>query len=133
MPGQFLLVCVFFWNDFSHNKIINHIRLLFSTAISICPPPHKSTMISPVVRVKEGMEIKNQTKTKKPGGVCCKVQGWRVGEYHKGGKKQEDEERGSGMCPECGGEEEVTCTVLRWAEEIYRFFLACVFKFKRGG
>ena len=32
------------------------------------------------------------------GGVYCKGQGWRVGEDHKGGKKQEDEKRVGDMC-----------------------------------
>ena len=50
--------------------------------------------------------MKKQNK-KKWGGVCCKVQGWRVGEDHKGGKKQEAEERGGEIFPECGWEEEV--------------------------
>ena len=46
----------------------------------------------------------NKKINKKIGvGVCCKGQGWIVGEDHKGGNKQEDEERGVGMCSECGG------------------------------
>ena len=56
------------------------------------------------------------------GGVCCKCQGWRVGEDHRGGKKQDDEEIGGGMCPECGREEEVTCKIQRWEEERDKFF-----------
>ena len=43
-----------------------------------------------------------QTKTKIVVGVCCKGQGWRVGEDYKEGKKQEDEERVGGMFPACG-------------------------------
>ena len=39
------------------------------------------------------------------GGVCCKGKGWRDVVEHKGVKNQEDEERGGGMCPGCGGEE----------------------------
>ena len=34
---------------------------------------------------------------------CVKGQGWRVVEDYKEWKKQEDEERGDGMCSECGG------------------------------
>ena len=48
-------------------------------------------------------------------------------------KKQEDEERGGGMCPECGGEEEVPRTIQIWSEERDKLLFACVFKFKRGG
>ena len=56
--------CLFFgWNDFSHKKK-SIIRSLFDTAITIRPPPPKSTMNLPVVTVKEGMETKKQTKTK---------------------------------------------------------------------
>ena len=51
--------------------------MLFATAISICPPPPKSTIISPVVTVKEGMEIKKQTKTKIRVGSVVKS---KVGE-----------------------------------------------------
>ena len=39
------------------------------------------------------------------GGVCCKGKGRKDGGEYKGGMKQEDEERGGGMCPVCGGEE----------------------------
>ena len=35
--------------------------------------------------------------------VCCKVKGWRDGVYFKRGKNQEDEIRGGGMYPGCGG------------------------------
>ena len=49
--------------------------------------------------------MKNQNKTKIGVGVCCKGKGWIVGEDHKGGKNQEDEERGGGVCSGCGGEE----------------------------
>ena len=50
------------------------------------------------------------------GGVTCKGQGWIVGEYHKGGKNQEDEERGVRMCREWVGEEEVPSPIKIWAE-----------------
>ena len=50
-------------------------------------------MSSPVITIAEGVKTKNR------GGVFCKDQGMRVGEDNKGGKKQEDEERGGGMCP----------------------------------
>ena len=55
-------------------------------------------MSSPVLTIAEGMKMKKQNN-KKSVGVCCKGKGWRVGGYHKGGKNQEDEERGGGMCP----------------------------------
>ena len=45
------------------------------------------------------------------GGVCCKGKGWRDGGEHKGGKNQEDEERADGMCPGCGGEEEIISSI----------------------
>ena len=46
-------------------------------------------------------------------------------------KNQEDEERGVGVCPERGGEEEFPRTIRRWSEEIDMLFFACVFKFER--
>ena len=55
-----------------------------------------------------------------------------VGEDHKGGKKQEYEERGGGMSTECGVEEEVPRPIRRWAEERDELFLSCVLKFERG-
>ena len=61
-------------------------------------------------------------------GVCCKGQCWRVGEDHKGGKKQGDEERGGGIFPERGWEEEVVRPIRRWEEEIDRFFFSGLFK-----
>ena len=64
------------------------------------------------------------------GWVCCKGQGWIVGEYHKGGKNKKDEEICGGISPECGGEEEVPCPILIWAEERYKLFFTCIFKFK---
>ena len=45
------------------------------------------------------------------GGVCCKGKGWRDGGEHRGGKNQEDEERSDGMCPGCGGEEEISSSI----------------------
>ena len=48
------------------------------------------------------------------GGVCCKGKGWRDGGEHKGGKNQEDEERGGGMCPCFGGEEEMLSSIQIW-------------------
>ena len=35
--------------------------------------------------------------------VCCKGQGSIFGEYHKVGRKQEDEEIGGGVYPGCSG------------------------------
>ena len=50
-----------------------------------------------------GVEGEEVEQDKNRGGVNCKGQGWIVGEYHKGGKKGEDEERSGGMFPEnCG-------------------------------
>ena len=64
------------------------------------------------------------------GGVCCKGQGWRVGEDHKGGKKQEDEERGDGVCPECGGKKGFPCPIKIFSEERDKLFFA-IFKFRK--
>ena len=65
--------------------------------------------------------------------VCCKGQCWRFGEYEKGGKKQEDEERGAGVFPNSYEEEEVPSKIIRWAEERDKLFFACVIKFETGG
>ena len=78
--GDFLLVCVFNWNDFSHKKQINHTLAVRYWNRYPLPPPTKSTMISHVVTYKEGMEMKNQTKTKI--GLGCVVKS-KVGELEK--------------------------------------------------
>ena len=62
----------------------------------------KSTMSSPVLTISEVMKVNMQNRTKK-GGVYSKGKGWIVGVDHKGGKNQEDDERGGGVCPCCGG------------------------------
>ena len=55
--------------------------MLFAIEIAIRPPPPpKSTMSSPAVNVKEGMEMKKQTKTKIGVGSAVKV---KVGELEK--------------------------------------------------
>ena len=52
---------------------------------------------------------------------------------YKGGKKQEDVERGGGMCPVCVGGKEFPSLILKWAEERYEVFLACVSLFETRG
>ena len=52
--------------------------------------------------------MKKQNKTKIGVGSVVNT---KVGEYHNGGKAQEDEERCGGMFPGCGGEEEVLITI----------------------
>ena len=55
--------------------------MLFATEISnLPPPPPKSTMSSPVVNAKEGMEMTKQTKTKIGVGSVVKA---KVGELEK--------------------------------------------------
>ena len=44
--------------------------------------------------------------------------------------KQEDEERGGGMCPKCGVEEEVPIPIRIWAEEKGNLFFFCIFILK---
>ena len=56
-------------------------------------------MSSPILTVSEGGEGEESEQDQNQGGVCCKGKGWRVVEYHKGGNKQEDEERDGGICP----------------------------------
>ena len=46
-----------------------------------------------------GGKYEEAEQDKNRGGVCCKLQGWTVGENHKGVKEQEYEERGGGTCP----------------------------------
>ena len=53
---------------------------MFATAVSIIKPPLKSTMSSPVVNAKEGMEMTNNTKTKIGVGSVVKA---KVGELEK--------------------------------------------------
>ena len=61
-------------------------------------------MISPVLTITEGMNMKNQNQ-KNWGQVCCKGKCLRVGKDYKEGEKQEDEEICGGTCRNCGGEE----------------------------
>ena len=56
-----MLVCVFFVAMNFHTKNKSTIRLVFTTVITI---PSKFTMSSHVVNVKEGVDMKKQTKTK---------------------------------------------------------------------
>ena len=77
-PGDFLLVCDFFVGMTFHTENKSTIRFLFSTEIYIIPPPPPlptpySTMISPVVTVKYGMEMKKKTKTKIGVGSVVKA------------------------------------------------------------
>ena len=90
-------------------------------------------MRSPILKNYRGGENEEADQDENRGGVCCKGQGWRVGEYHRGGKKQDYEERGGGTCPECGGEEEVPSPIQIWIEERDKLLFTCVFKFERGG
>ena len=80
---------------------------MLPTAIAKAPPYPKSPTRSPVLTTAEGMDMKKQNKTKIGVGR----------EDHKGGKYQEDKEKGDAMCPVCGGEEEVTSTIRRWYEK----------------
>ena len=65
-------------------------------------------------------------------GIYCKWKCWRDEVEHKGRKKQDDEEICGGMCPGCGGEEEIPISIQIRAEEIYGFLFSCVLIFKRG-
>ena len=51
--------------------------MLFATEISKAPPQPNSTMRSPVLTVSEGMNVKNQNKTKRGVGFVVKA---KVGE-----------------------------------------------------
>ena len=73
-PGDFLFACVFCWDGFSHKKM--------NQALAVCcrsqylpPLPPNPTMSSPVVTVKEGMDMKKQTKTKIGVGFVVKAKG----------------------------------------------------------
>ena len=72
---------VFFcWNDLSHKKKIKHtIAVRYFNHYSTTTTP-KSTMSSPVVNAKEGMEMNKQTKTKIGVGSIVKA---KVGELEK--------------------------------------------------
>ena len=66
-------------------------------------------------------------------GDPCEGKGWIDGGEDKGGKNQEDEERGGVMCPICGREEEVLSPIRRQAEERDEFFFSVICMFERGG
>ena len=76
----FCLLVFFCWNGFSHKKK-STISSIFDNAITIIPlhphPHPKSTMSSPVVTIKEGMDMKKHTKTKIRVGSVVKA---KVGE-----------------------------------------------------
>ena len=55
----------------------------------------------------EGDDGEESDQDKDWGGVCCKCNSRRYGWEQKAGKKNGGAERGDGMCPVCGGEEEV--------------------------
>ena len=67
----FCLFVFFCWNDFSHTKNQPYAR--YSLLQSISPPP-KFTMISSVITVKEGVELKKKTKTKIGVGSIVKAE-----------------------------------------------------------
>ena len=121
----FCMLLFFSWNDFSHTKNQPYARgsllkLLKTTPLQV----HHELTCSHYYIEDEGEEA---DQDKNMGGVCCKGQGWRVGEYHKGGKNQEYEESGGGVFPGCDGEEEVTISIQRWADERDKFLSSCVF------
>ena len=68
---------VFFVGMTFHAKTINHTLAVCYCNQYLTPPAFNSTMISPVVAVKEGMVMKNQTKTKIGVGSVVKS---KVGE-----------------------------------------------------
>ena len=73
---------------------------------SIPPPPPPTTQFEYYLTYflnKKGYDGEEADQDEDRGGVCCKVKFRRNGGEHKLGKKQEDEERGVGVCPGCGG------------------------------
>ena len=68
----FACLCFFVGMTF-HTKKKSTIRSMFATSISIHPSSPKSTMSSPVVMVKEGIEMKKQNKTKIGVGSVVKA------------------------------------------------------------
>ena len=94
----------FIWNYFSHKKNQHHIRYLLLYLLNATPTQvnHDLTCCHNCRR-DEGEEV-NQDENR--AGVCCKGKGWKDGVKHKRRKNQEDKERGGGMCPDCGEEED---------------------------
>ena len=70
----------------------------------------------------EGNEGEESYQDEYRGGFCHEVKGQRYGVEYKGGKNQEVEERGGGMCPVCGREEEFCSTIWVCSEERYELF-----------
>ena len=85
----------------SHQKTQQYAHCLIIQLLK--PPPPQVHPDIPCSRDFRGGEGKESEQEENWGEVCCKVKGWRVGEYHKGGKNQEYEKRGGGMCPGCVG------------------------------
>ena len=69
---KFCFLLFFCWGDFSHKKQINHtLDVLYCNRQS---PPHlNTTMSSPVLPIKEGMNTKKHTKTKIRVGSVVKA------------------------------------------------------------
>ena len=127
------------WSNFSLElykpKQINHmIDVLYCNIWPNQPPPsiqfhHEITCYKNC----RGDRYEESDQDENWDRVSCKGQGWRVGEYHKGGKEQEDEKRVGGMRPGCVEEEEVLRPIRIWVEERDKLFFNCVFNIRTGG
>ena len=62
-PGNIFFLLFFCWDDFSHTKPLT-IRSIFATGIAKGSPAPMSTMISPVLKIVEGVKVNKQNKTK---------------------------------------------------------------------
>ena len=95
----FCLLVIFCWNEFSHKKNQQYASCLLLKL----PKPHplqvQHDLNCSQNRIGDGDGYEESKQYKNQGGVCCKVQGWRVGEDNKEWKKPEDEDRGGGICP----------------------------------
>ena len=99
-PGNFCLLVFFCWNEFSHKNQPYACCLLLQ---SLNPPPHQVHQELIFYQNSRGDEYEVSEQDKNRAGFYCKVQGWRVVYYHKGGKEQEDDKRGDMMCTLIGG------------------------------
>ena len=111
-------------------------RSLFATRITNPPLPHTHTQVHHELTCSHKYTGDDGEEADQDGdrcGVCYKGKGRIDGGQQKGGKKLEDEERGGGMCPGCGEEEEIISSIQRRSEQRDEFLFACVCMFERGG
>ena len=87
-------------------------------------------MISPVLIITEGMNMKNQNQNNW-GRVCCKGKCLKVGEITRKGRSRRMKKYVVGHV-EIVVEKNNLLVIFEGGQKRYKLLLACVFKFERG-